>query len=147
MKKDFPGIRLISTDQHSGATQETAKTVSENLLNRFGAQANGIFACNESAATGMLLALRDAGLAGGKVKFVAFDSSAVAQRRTDEGRNPGPRRAEPDEHGLSGDENRGSRTLRAKVETPDRHRGGLPHQGEFRRSCDGRHRPPALREV
>ncbi|MBL9209354.1 MAG: substrate-binding domain-containing protein [Opitutaceae bacterium] len=74
MKKDFPGIRLLSTDQHAGATRDTAKRVSETLLNRFGRQVNGIFCCNESSGAGMLLALRDAGLAGGKVKLVAFDS-------------------------------------------------------------------------
>jgi ribose transport system substrate-binding protein len=74
MKKDFPGIKLISTDQHAGATRESAKRTAENLLNRYGRQVNGIFASNESSAAGMLLALRDAGLAGGKVKFVAFDS-------------------------------------------------------------------------
>jgi ribose transport system substrate-binding protein len=74
MKKDFPAIKLISTDQHAGATRDSAKRVSENLLTRFGAQVNGVFASNESAASGMLLALRDANLAGGKVKFVAFDA-------------------------------------------------------------------------
>jgi len=73
MQKEFPGIRLLSTDQHAGATRDSAKRVSENLLSRFGQEVNGVFACNESAASGMLLALRDAGLAG-KVKFVAFDS-------------------------------------------------------------------------
>ncbi len=74
MQADFPAIKLLSTDQHAGATRDSAKRVSENLLSRYGQHVNGIFAVNESAATGMLLALRDAGLAGGKVKFVAFDS-------------------------------------------------------------------------
>lgn len=74
MTKDFPNIKLLSTDQHAGATRDSAKRVSENLLSRYGKQVNGIFAANESSASGMLLALRDAGLAGGKVKFVAFDS-------------------------------------------------------------------------
>jgi ribose transport system substrate-binding protein len=74
IKKDFPAIKLVSTDQHAGATRDSAKRVSENLLTRFGAQVNGVFASNESAASGMLLALRDANLAGGKVKFVAFDA-------------------------------------------------------------------------
>lgn len=74
MKKDFPNIKLVSTDQHAGATRDTAKRAAENLLNRFGRQLNGVFASNESSAAGMLLALRDLGLAGGKVKFVAFDS-------------------------------------------------------------------------
>lgn len=74
MQKEFPGIRLLSTDQHAGATRDTAKRTAENLLNRYGPQINGIFACNESSTAGMLLALRDAGLAGGRVKFVGFDS-------------------------------------------------------------------------
>jgi ribose transport system substrate-binding protein len=74
MRKDFPDIKLLSTDQHAGATRDSAKTVAENLLNRYGERVNGVFASNESAAAGMLLALRDAGLAGGKVKFVAFDA-------------------------------------------------------------------------
>ena len=74
MAADFPAIKLLSTDQHAGATRDSAKRVSETLLSRYSGQVNGIFACNESAASGMLLALRDAGLAGGKVKFVAFDS-------------------------------------------------------------------------
>jgi ribose transport system substrate-binding protein len=74
MRRDFPGIELVSTEQHAGATRDTAKQASENLLNRYGAQVSGVFASNESAAAGMLLALRDAGLAGGKVKFVGFDS-------------------------------------------------------------------------
>ncbi len=74
MKKDFPAIKFLSSDQHAGATRDSAKRVAETLLSRYGATVNGVFASNESAASGMLLALRDAGLAGGKVKFVAFDS-------------------------------------------------------------------------
>ena len=74
MQHDFPAIKLLSTDQHAGATRDTAKRAAENLLSRYGPQVNGVFACNESSAAGMLLALRDAGLAGGKVRFVGFDS-------------------------------------------------------------------------
>jgi ribose transport system substrate-binding protein len=73
MQRDFPTIRLLSIDQHAGATRDTAKRAAETLLSRYGSVVNGVFACNESSAAGMLLALRDAGLAG-KVKFVAFDS-------------------------------------------------------------------------
>ena len=74
MRRDYPGITLLSTDQYAGATRDTARRTSENLLNRFGAEVNGVFASNESSAVGMLLALRDAGLAGGRVKFVGFDA-------------------------------------------------------------------------
>jgi len=74
MRKDYPAIRLLSTDQHAGPTRDSAKQVAENLLNRYGRQVDGIFAANESSAAGMLLAIRDAGLGRGKVTFVAFDS-------------------------------------------------------------------------
>ena len=74
IEKEFPEIEVISSDQHAGATRDTAYLASQNLLNRFGREVTGIFCPNESSATGMLLALRDAGLAGGKVKFVGFDT-------------------------------------------------------------------------
>jgi ribose transport system substrate-binding protein len=77
MKKVFPGIKLVSTDQHGGVTRDNAYRTSQNLLNRFGREIDGVFASNQPTTAGMLLALRDAGLAGGKVKFVGFDSGAV----------------------------------------------------------------------
>ena len=74
MARDFPGIELLSTNQHAGATRDTARRAAENLLNRYGGEVDGIFTPNESSSVGMLLALRDAGLAGGRVKFVGFDA-------------------------------------------------------------------------
>jgi len=72
--KKFPDIQLISTDQYAGATRDTAKRASENLLNRFGDDVQGIFTPNESSTAGMLLALQDIGKAG-KISFVGFDTS------------------------------------------------------------------------
>jgi ribose transport system substrate-binding protein len=69
-----PSIRLISSNQYAGATRDTAKRASENLLNRFGNELSGIFCPNESSAGGMLLALQDISKAG-KVPFIGFDSS------------------------------------------------------------------------
>jgi len=74
IKAKFPEIELISTDQYAGATRDTAKRASENLLNRFGDQVQAIFTPNESSTAGMLLALQDIGKAG-KVSFVGFDAS------------------------------------------------------------------------
>lgn len=74
MKTKFPNIEIISADQYAGATRDTAKRASENLLQRFGNDVNGIFTSNESASTGMLLALQDMGKAG-KVSFVGFDAT------------------------------------------------------------------------
>jgi len=76
MKQKYPDVQLISTDQYAGATRDTAKRASENLLNRFGEDVQGIFCPNESTTAGMLSALQDSGKAG-KVMFVGFDSSQM----------------------------------------------------------------------
>ena len=76
IKRQYPGIKIISSDQHAGATRELAYQTSQNLLNRFGKAVNGIFCPNETATVGMTKALRDLGLAGGKVKMVGFDAGS-----------------------------------------------------------------------
>ena len=79
IKAKFPDIEIVSMDQYAGATRDTAKRASENLLNRYGDQVQGIFTPNESSTAGMLLALEDIGKAG-KISFVGFD---VSQRFID----------------------------------------------------------------
>lgn len=74
MRSKFPNIELISTDQYAGATRDSAKRTSENLLQKYGDQVAGVFASNEPASTGMLLALQDISKAG-KIIFVGFDSA------------------------------------------------------------------------
>jgi ribose transport system substrate-binding protein len=74
MKAKYPGVEVVSSDQYAGPTRDTAKRASENLLNRYGDDVQGIFTPNESSTAGMLLALQDIGKAG-KVKFVGFDTS------------------------------------------------------------------------
>lgn len=73
--KAVAGATVVSSDQYSGATVDQAFKSAQNLLNRYGHQIDGVFASNETATRGMLLALKDAGLAG-KVKLVGFDYSA-----------------------------------------------------------------------
>ncbi|MBI1842458.1 MAG: substrate-binding domain-containing protein [Verrucomicrobia bacterium] len=74
--KAFPGIQLLSADQYAGPTRETAYSNSQNLLNRFGRDVDGIFTVNENSTIGMTKALRDIGRAGGKVKMVGFDAGS-----------------------------------------------------------------------
>jgi len=74
LKKKYPEIKLISSDQHAGATRESAYQVSQNLLNRYGREVNGIFCPCEPPTIAMAKALRDASLAGGKVKMIGFDA-------------------------------------------------------------------------
>jgi ribose transport system substrate-binding protein len=75
LKAKHPGITVISSDQYAGATRDTAKRASENLLNRFADRVDGIFTPNESSTAGMLLALQDIGRAG-RITFVGFDYSS-----------------------------------------------------------------------
>lgn len=73
------GFELIDPARYAGATRATAQQAAENLL---AAVAPGgemdafdaVFCPNESSTYGMLLALRDRGLAG-KVLFMGFDAS------------------------------------------------------------------------
>jgi ribose transport system substrate-binding protein len=78
MTKQFPNIELISTNQYSGATRDLAYQASQNLLNRFGREVDGIFAPCEPVTIGMMHALRDIGRAGGSVKLVGFDAGAAS---------------------------------------------------------------------
>src|SRR5262245_11432101 len=78
LKKKFPDIKLLSDSQYAGPTRETGYQASQNLLNRFGRDVQGIFAPCEPPTIGMAKALRDRGLAGGKVNMVGFDAGFQA---------------------------------------------------------------------
>jgi ribose transport system substrate-binding protein len=72
--KKHPGLKILSADQYAGPTRETAYQASQNLLNRHGAEVDGIFCPCEPPTVSMAKALRDLGKAGGKVKMVGFDT-------------------------------------------------------------------------
>ena len=67
------GLRVSVENRYAGATGGEAKTAALNLMGEL-RKAKGVFCPNESATYGMLLALRQEGLAG-KLRFVGFDSS------------------------------------------------------------------------
>ncbi|HEU5080115.1 MAG TPA: substrate-binding domain-containing protein [Opitutaceae bacterium] len=71
--KKFPGIELTVTNRYGGATMSTAQDASMNMIDKI-READGIFTVNESTTMGMLLALRQNGLAG-KKSFVGFDAT------------------------------------------------------------------------
>jgi ribose transport system substrate-binding protein len=71
--KKYPGIEVTVTNRYGGATTSSAQDAAMNLIDKI-READGIFCPNESTTMGMLLALRQNGLAG-KKKFVGFDSS------------------------------------------------------------------------
>ncbi len=82
---NHPGIQLLSTDQHAGATRESALNTSQNLIGRWRGGMTAVFSSNEPSTAGMALALQEAGLAG-KVIHVGFDASAPLIKALREGR-------------------------------------------------------------
>jgi ribose transport system substrate-binding protein len=75
-KAGLPQISWLSRDRYAGATQDSALKEASPLLNNLRDKGiDGIFAPNESSASGMLAALRSLGL-NKKVTLVGFDSSA-----------------------------------------------------------------------
>jgi ribose transport system substrate-binding protein len=67
------GLHVAVENRYAGATGGEAKTAALNLMGEL-RRSKGVFCPNESATYGMLLALRQEGLAG-KLRFVGFDSS------------------------------------------------------------------------
>ncbi len=88
MAKEFPEIAVISQEGYAGATQNTALAKSQDLLNKYGPRLAGVFACNESSASGLLVALDQSRLAG-KVLFVGFDTSSRMIGALEDGRMHG----------------------------------------------------------
>ena len=85
LKENFPGIKVLSSDQYAGATRDLAYTASQNLLSRYGEEVNGVFCPNESVSVSMTKALRDIGKAGGRVKVIGFDTSVQSLRDLESG--------------------------------------------------------------
>lgn len=71
--KRHPGIEVTVSNRYGGATASSAQDAAMNLIDKV-READGLFCPNESTTMGMLLALRQNGLAG-KKRFVGFDSS------------------------------------------------------------------------
>jgi ribose transport system substrate-binding protein len=74
VRRTYPGIETIASNEYAGATRDTAKRAAEGLLARHANELNGIFTPNESSTAGMLMALQAMQLAG-KVVMVGFDAS------------------------------------------------------------------------
>jgi ribose transport system substrate-binding protein len=73
-KAGEPTIEIISDDVYAGATVDSAQKKAGPLLNDVGDRADGIFAVNESATTGMLNEMTSRELVG-KIKLMGFDTS------------------------------------------------------------------------
>lgn len=80
-----PTVTWLSNDQYAGATVDSAAAAARPLINRLRDRGiDGIFAPNESSATGLLQALRSVGL-NKHVRLVGFDSSEPLLQATTDG--------------------------------------------------------------
>jgi ribose transport system substrate-binding protein len=69
------GAKILSDDRYTGDSPAAAQNTALNMIDVI-RDADGIFASNQTASEGLLLALRKRNLAG-KVKFIGFDSSPL----------------------------------------------------------------------
>ncbi len=74
VKKVCPEAVWLSTDQYAGATRDSAMRAAGPLVLRFKDEADGIFAPNESSATGMAEVLKSHGY-NKKILVMGFDAS------------------------------------------------------------------------
>ena len=72
LRDEFPSIRIVA-EQYSMSNRAKAVAAAENIFTAH-PDLDSIFASTEPSASGVALALKSRSL-GGKVKFVAFDSS------------------------------------------------------------------------
>ncbi|OYW22777.1 MAG: sugar ABC transporter substrate-binding protein, partial [Planctomycetales bacterium 12-60-4] len=72
LKRDFPDIHILESEEYAGTTPQESLAKAQQVLQKYRADVNGIFAVCEPNATGVLQALNELDLAG-NVKFVAFD--------------------------------------------------------------------------
>ena len=66
MKTKFPGITFLTDQEYAGATADSAQKAAQNVVTRYRGQVDGIFTPNESSTSGMLRALKDAGMLAGR---------------------------------------------------------------------------------
>ncbi|MDB5311211.1 MAG: rbsB [Gemmataceae bacterium] len=84
VKQLCPEAEWLSTDKYAGATRDSAMREAGPLVLQFKDQVDGIFAPNESSATGMVDVLRSQGL-NKKVLVMGFDASKPLLQAIQEG--------------------------------------------------------------
>jgi len=76
LTKEFPEIVQLSTNQYSGTSFEDSHTVAQQILLKFGDEADGVFTVCEPNSTGMLRALASREAGAREIKFIAFDPNS-----------------------------------------------------------------------
>ena len=72
IKEKYPEIEILSDNQYSGSTTDSAVRAGENLLNRF-SEVDAFFGPNDTSTFGLLRAIQGAGRSG-DIILVGFDT-------------------------------------------------------------------------
>lgn len=74
LAKEFPKVKVLSSDQYAGTTPESALDKATDVLTKYRDSVSGMFAVCEPNANGLVRALENTQLAG-RVKCIVFDPS------------------------------------------------------------------------
>jgi ABC-type sugar transport system substrate-binding protein len=85
LNKEYPSIKVISSDQYAGTTPESALDKATDVLNKYRGRVTGIFAVCEPNATGVLGALENTDLVG-EVKALVFDPNPAIIKGLSDGK-------------------------------------------------------------
>ena len=129
LAKEYPEIKVISSDQYAGTTPESALDKATDVLNKYQDRVTGIFAVCEPNANGVLGALENTGLAG-KVKVAGLRPQPRAHQRHGRRKSAWHRAARSRHHGLLGREDDGRPSGRQRCREADCHRRVCRHARE-----------------
>jgi ribose transport system substrate-binding protein len=76
LRRAYPAVEILATEEYAGATRDTARVASARLLAQCGGRFQGIFTPNETSTAGMLMALQGTRLPG-TVVVIGFDYSDI----------------------------------------------------------------------
>jgi ribose transport system substrate-binding protein len=74
MRQAYPEVAIISPEEYTGSTRDSARRLSERLLAQYGSRLQAVFTPNEPSTAGMLMALQSSSLVD-TVKLFGFDAS------------------------------------------------------------------------
>ena len=86
----YKDIKMLVKDKNAGTDEAAAVKLSENLLDNYGEQADGIFCPNQPTTSAMLTVLTERfPQVAKKVKFVGFDSGTNIAKALEDGKMQG----------------------------------------------------------
>ena len=133
LKKEFPAIEILSSNEYAGDTADKALVKAQQLLLTFGDRVDGVFTPSQHVSTGMLRALEEQ-QAGRQGEVHRLRSRARAGRGAAGRKNARPRAARSGPHGEPGRDFDGFSSARPESRATHRDRRDPGHAREHGRA-------------